>query len=296
LFNVIGLALLAVGAAGALFFALAATESWRKSKEWQNLFSPASSALLFFGVALVGAFAYSYSVTTSFSQAVAEVGGGGAAAGGAATPSAANANAQYKVLEFKNEVFTKQVSPVECEGARDLMYWRELRVYNATKIDERGVKKNIFLSTFTLNIKNKGNQTVSNLLVTEHIPDIIAAEPGQVFNFSVKPVSVRKGSVVVEWLFDKVDPGANQSVSYTVEKRVSADALKDLEVPNVVSQAVKAGAATPAGAGASASEAPIVTVAAQRAAVDWTVPGIVVAMGLVGAVIYFFSRKMRLAA
>ncbi|MEM0475865.1 MAG: hypothetical protein QW343_03660, partial [Candidatus Norongarragalinales archaeon] len=143
-----------------------------------------------------------------------------------------------------------------------------------------------------LTIQNKGNQSVSNVLVAEYIPDIVALEPGEVFNYSVAPRSIRKGSVVVEWMFDKIEPGANASVSYTVEKRLSADALKDFEAPNVVAQAVKAGAA-----GAQASPTtPIVTVAAQRAAVDWTLPGIVVAMALVAAVAYFFVRKTQRVA
>jgi hypothetical protein len=236
---------------------------------------------LFAAAALLGTFSYSYAETSSsFTQASVTF--------ASPSPTPALAALEYKVLESKTEVFTKQVSPVECEGISNLVYWRELRIYNSTLVDERGKNKTVSFSTFTLTIRNKGNSTVSNVLVTEHVPDIVAADPGQVFNYSTAPLSVRKGSVVVEWLFDKIDAGGEKTVSYTVEKRVSADSLKDFETPNVVAQAIKTGAAA-----GGVSPTPVVTVVAQRAGVDWTLPGIVVAMALVAAVVYFFTRKIR---
>jgi len=276
----VGLVFLAVGAGGALFSALSVGERFLAARVLPS-FSSISLLFLFAAAALVGAFTYSYAETSSsFTQASVTF----ASPSPLPSPSAL----EYKVLESKTEVFTKQVSPVECEGISNLVYWRELQMYNSTLVDEHGKNKTVSFSTFTLTIRNKGNASVSNVLVTEHVPDIVAAEPGQIFNYSSAPLSVRKGSVVVEWLFDKIDAGGEKTVSYTVEKRVDADSLKDFEAPNVVAQAVKAGAAA-----GSVSPTPVVTVAAQRAGGDWTLPGIVVAMALVAAVVYFFTRKIR---
>ncbi len=299
----VGLLLFAVGAGGALFSALALLdESLAKRAgrlkgrlEGRSEKRRVSPILFFIGVAFVGAFLFSYSELTATTTSVS-----------AASP-VPSSGQDYRVLESKTEAFLKPVSAAECEGVRDFVYWRELRVYAATRVYGNGVNKTVFLSTFTLTLQNKGG-AVSNVLVTERIPDVVAAEPGQVFNFSVAPASVRKGSVVVDWLFEGVDSGEKKSVSYTVEKKVGAEALKDFDAPNVVARAVAQGAAAPnavaraanegAAEGAAAPnalEAQIATVPEQKAGVDWTIPGIILAVAIVGSVVLFFSRKLRQA-
>ncbi len=283
LYSLIGLALLALGAAGALLHALLFAESVRKKA--LNA-SKVALALFFVAIALFGAFAYSYSETTSFTQASVELAGNELAGNNSVLAN----KAEYKTIETKTETFTKQVSPVECEGVRDIVYWRELRVYNGTVTDAKGVNKTVSFTRFTLTIENNGTQRVSNVLITEHIPSIVAAESGQVFNFTLAPASVRKGSVVVEWMFDNVEPGEKKSVSYTVEKKVGAQALNDFDAPNVVAKAVKQGQA---GEVQSAAGESIVEVSAQRAGVDWMLPGLVAVTALVGAIVYYFARKTR---
>ncbi len=262
--------------------------------EGTRFFARVFFVLLFLGVAFLGAFLYSYSESIGFSQA-SEV---------FASPAPGSV-----ILESKTDVFTKQVMPLECSGVRDFVFWRELRVTRATRIYANGTNKTVFLSTFTLTVQNKGSSAVSDVLITEHIPDAVASEPGQVFNYSVAPFSVRKGSVLVDWMFAGVDAGEKKTVSYTVEKRLDADALKDFDAPNVVARAIKQGVATPgvvatavAGGGVASPSAPsnasggeIETVPSKKAGVDWTIPGIVAAIALVGAFVLFFNRRLRQA-
>jgi hypothetical protein len=161
----------------------------------------------------------------------------------AAIASAAeSAQSGSRLLDYKLERFSRQVTPVSCVGARELVYWRELRVYNVTRVDSSGKTSTAYYSTITLTLRNEGSTSLYDVVVHEKIPDAIAAEPNEVINFSVAPLAVRKGSVAIDWMFQSVAPGETKSVSYTVEKRVSKDLFDGLTAPSV---AVQRAAASP---------------------------------------------------
>ncbi len=148
--------------------------------------------------------------------------------------SAESSSAGLRLVDYKLETFSRQITPVSCEGARELVYWRELRVYNVTRIDAEGKTSTAYYSTITLTLRNEGDATFYDVVVRERIPSEIAADPSDVINFSLTPLRVVKGSVVADWLFTSIKPGETKSVSYTVEKRVSVDVLDNVGAPGLV--------------------------------------------------------------
>ncbi|MFH0973836.1 MAG: hypothetical protein V1817_03570 [Candidatus Micrarchaeota archaeon] len=282
LFSVIALALLAVGAGA---FALLVLHALQSKKPRAALFKQLPKLFLSLAVLLLALFSYvldaSPQAVPQMLQALQPLQGGaaGAPTATAFSPSAI-ASAGTRVLETKTEEFTRELTPLECEETPGLVYWRELRVYNVSTADAEGRLQTSYYSTITLNVFHNGTQPVYGVVLKEKIPSNVALLPEDVMNYSKTPLRVVKGSVVVEWLFDEIEPGENQNVSYTVEKKLSKEALQEFETPKVVAQSVGSAGPTP-------------KPAAAQAGVDWTVPGLVAAMAMVGAVVYFFARKMR---
>lgn len=182
------------------------------------------------------------------------------------------ANADY--FDFNNsrlvssdvQVFQQSFQPLVCDQG-NLVYWRELRVY---EVQENNQTKTY--STITLFVKNVGSNSVKNIFVKERLPDDVAASPADLVGFSVKPFAFEKGSVVVNWLFDSIEPGETKSVSYTVEKKLDPKALEDFDSPTAVSQTTAA---------ASAQSQPF----------DFTLVGLALVVVGLGAVIVFFMRS-----
>lgn len=182
-----------------------------------------------------------------------------------------------RVIESKTEVFTKEVTPMTCEGVKDLVYWRELRVYNVTKQDVLGRITTSYYSTITLSVENKGTQTIKNFVLAEKIPSEVAQTPGELMNFTIKPSAMKVGSVVVEWMFEQVQPGEKKEVSYTVEKKLSKETLAGFEAPRVITQAIEAGAHP--------------TPTPQQAGFDYLMLGVVFAVIIAAGVGYYFLKK-----
>ncbi len=283
LFSVIALALLAVGA-GAL--ALLVLHALQSKKPRASLFKQLPKLFLSLAILLLALFSYVLDASPQGSaqimQSLQPLQGGtaGAPTAAAFSPSAL-ASAGARVLETKTEEFTREIVPVACAETPGLVYWRELRVYNVSTVDAEGHLQTNYYSTITLNVFHNGTKPVYGVVLKEKIPSDVALLPQDVMNYSKTPLRVVKGSVVVEWLFQEVQPGQSESVSYTVEKKLSKDSLKEFEAPKVVAQST--------GGNANATPQPT----AAQAGVDWTVPGLVAAMAMVGAVVYFFARKTR---
>jgi len=287
--HLIGILLIAVGFGGAFLSALRLIDASITGRETRSKAKGSTTVarrlgkeksekrrvsriLFFLAIAFAGAFLYSYDELTVSATTVAT----------------ASPLPDYRVLETKTEVFSKQFSPVECEGLGGFVYLRELRVYEATRVDEQGGNKSVFLSTFTFTIKNNGSNSASNVVLTEHVPDVVATDPAYVFNYSIPPASARKGSVVVDWLFDNVDSGEEKTISYTVEKKVDAGALNDFPAPNVVSRTVKQGAV---GVPKEVLKGEVTEVAEQKAGTDWSAPGLAIIATFAAALTYFFVRR-----
>jgi len=188
--------------------------------------------------------------------------------------------ARGEIVEEKSETFVNRLTPIKCVGEKDVVYWRELKVYNTSVKDASGNVKTNYYSTITLNIQNIGLNKLSGVSVVEKIPDSVARVPEDITEFSVSPKRVSKGSVVVEWLFSYVEPGEKKQVSYTVEKKLDASVLNDFGAPEVVAQAVE---------GPSASSVALEQPAA--AGVDYSIVGLVVVIVVILALLYAFVLK-----
>ena len=158
-----------------------------------------------------------------------------------------------RLLDYKLESFSRQITPVSCIGAKEIVYWRELRVYNVTRIDAQGKTSSAYYSTISLSLRNEGSNALSELVVREHIPDAIAADPSDVINFSVAPIRVVKGSVVVDWMFDNIAPNETKTVTYTVQNNVSENAVDNMGAPSVASRIAGQYPSTGASAAGAAS-------------------------------------------
>lgn len=188
--------------------------------------------------------------------------------------------ARGKVVEEKTETYVNRLTPIKCIGEDDIVYWRELKVYNTTVTDASSNVKTTYYSTITLNIQNVGPNKLSDVTVLEKIPDSIARVPEDITEFSVTPKRVVKGSVVVEFLFSYVEPGEKKQVSYTVEKRLDASALNEFGAPEVVAQAIEG------------PTAPSVAPEREAAAgVDYSIVGLVVVIVAIIALLYAFVLR-----
>ncbi|NYZ77775.1 hypothetical protein H0N96_00020 [Candidatus Micrarchaeota archaeon] len=190
--------------------------------------------------------------------------------------------ARGKIIEEKTETYVNRLTPIKCLGQEDVVYWRELKVFNTTTKDASGNTKTTFYSTITLNIQNVGPNKLSDVTLLEKIPDSIARVPEDITEFSITPKRVVKGSVVVEWLFSYVEPGEKKQVSYTVEKRLDASALNDFGAPEVVAQAIE-GPTAPS----VAPEQPA------AAGMDYTIIGLVIVVVTILALLYAFVLKKK---
>jgi len=181
------------------------------------------------------------------------------------------------VLRNETQVYTRYFTPVVCgQSSANLTVWRELAVYNTTRI-ENGVAKTVYYTTITLYLRNDARVPFKNFFLNELLPESVAKTADELVGFSLPPDHFEKGSVVVSWLFESVEPGETKSVSYTVEKKLDERVLDEYEAPRVVA----AGAELPGGGGA------------QQAApqTDYTPLVLVVLMGLVAGLVYYFSRR-----
>ncbi len=190
--------------------------------------------------------------------------------------------ARENVVEEKTETYVNRLTPITCVGEKDIVYWRELKVYNTSTTDASGRTKTTYYSTITLNLQNVGPNKLSGVTVLEKIPDAVARVPEEITQFSVSPKRVSKGSVVVEWLFSYVEPGEKKQVSYTVQKKLDASVLNEFGAPEVVAQAIEG------------PTAPSVAPEAREAGVDYSVVGLVIVIVAVLALLYaFVLRKTR---
>jgi len=173
----------------------------------------------------------------------------------------------------ETQVYRHTLIPVECQqGEHSIVFWREMRAYNVTTV-EGGIERIKHFTTFTLYFKNEGNQTLKDLLLKEHLPEMVAETPEDIANFSITPHGFEQGSVVVTWMFENVEPGETRSVSYTVEKELNESVLDEFETPKVV-------------VAASNIEAP----STGETGFDWTTPVIAVLTIAVAGLIYYFTR------
>ncbi|MFH1056596.1 MAG: hypothetical protein V1717_02260 [Candidatus Micrarchaeota archaeon] len=178
---------------------------------------------------------------------------------------------EAKLLSTESQVFTQTIQPLVCDQG-NLTYWRELRVYNVTRQNQTRT-----FSTVTLFVKNVGEKAVKNVVVKEKLPEQIAKTPEEIIGFSVTPFAFEKGSVVVDWLFESIDPGETKSVSYTVEKDLEPGILGEFDAPQSVSTTT----------GQAVAQA-----APQKAQpFDYTIVGLVFVAVILGAVIVLFSRR-----
>ena len=170
-----------------------------------------------------------------------------------------------KLVSSNTQVFRQTFQPLVCDQG-NLVYWRELRVYE--------VKVNNTLktySTISLYVKNVGNNTVTNLLVKERLPESVATTPEEIVGFNVKPFGFEKGSVVVNWLFENIEPGETKTVSYTVEKELNESTLGEYDSPTAVSRTTTAATAS-------------------QSSLDFTIVGLVLVAVVLGGVIVFFLQ------
>ncbi|MFH1780062.1 MAG: hypothetical protein ABH803_02870 [Candidatus Micrarchaeota archaeon] len=180
------------------------------------------------------------------------------------------------LVKYLKQAYTQKTEPLICEQ-NGLVYWRELRVYEIDTAE--GHKK---ISTITLNIKNNGNKAVTNIIVKEKLPSAVATVPEELIDFSIKPLRFEQGSVVVDWLFENIEPEETKSVSYTVEKELDEEVLNEYEAPKVVSQQLGDETHYPA------EER---DVAAQAGSVDYSLLGLVAVIVVLGGVIAILARR-----
>lgn len=176
----------------------------------------------------------------------------------------------YSVVADETQVYTRNYTPIECDFNQSIIVWRELAVFQKTRIED-GVERTSFYSTITLFFRNNGDEAMYSFFLKEHLPEEVAETPEELVDFSISPHHFEEGSVVVTWLFDNVEPGETKSVSYTVEKRLDEKILEDYDAPSVVA----AGPDLP-----GESEHPF----------DYTPVALLTLVALVGGVIYKFSR------
>ncbi|MFH0973598.1 MAG: hypothetical protein V1817_02305 [Candidatus Micrarchaeota archaeon] len=161
-----------------------------------------------------------------------------------------------RLLDYKLESFSRQITPVSCVGVKEIVYWRELRVYNVTRIDAQGKTSSAYYSTISLSLRNEGSTALTELVVRERIPDAIASDPSEIINFSVAPARVVKGSVVVDWMFNNIGPNETKTVTYTVQNNVSGNIFDGMGAPSVATRIAGQYPSTgPSGAQASAASA-----------------------------------------
>ena len=172
-----------------------------------------------------------------------------------------------ELLSEQSQVFTQTIQPLVCDKG-DLVYWRELRVYNVTK----GNKTSTF-STITLFVKNSGSGAIDNFLVKEKLPESVAKTPEEIVGFSITPFAFEEGSVVVDFLFDNIEPGETKQVSYTVDKKLDERVLGEYEPPKAVS-ATTGNAIQP-----------------KKQGLDYTLVGLVVVAVVLGGLIIFFLKR-----
>jgi hypothetical protein len=164
--------------------------------------------------------------------------------------------AQDQLIENQSETYVKTITPlicVESAGSVQIFITRELLVYSANKtVNNRTVST--YYSTIKLTAENPSNVSLINLTIKEHIPDEVAVLPSEIM-FGATPVKIEKGSVVVTWVFDNLDPNEKKSVNYTVEKKLEKGVLERYEAPKVIAeaQAVKKGGGAGASPGATVS-------------------------------------------
>jgi hypothetical protein len=184
--------------------------------------------------------------------------------------------AGYSVVFNETQVYTRHYTPIMCGNSSSLTVWRELAVYNITTV-EAGVSRTRFYSTITLFLRNDQASPLRDFFLKEHVPDSVAQLPAELLNFTVVPNAFEKGSVVVSWLFDNIEPGETKVVSYTVEKELDEDVLDEFESPRVVA----AGVDLPESSGAEqGSTAP-----------DYTPVALMALVAVMGLGIYFLSRR-----
>lgn len=191
--------------------------------------------------------------------------------------------ARGKVMEEKTETYVNRLTPITCAGEKDIVYWRELKVYNTTTKDASGKTKTTYYSTITLNLQNIGPNKLSEVTVLEKIPDSVARVPEEITEFSVTPKRVAKGSVVVEWLFSYIEPREKKEVSYTVQKKLDTSVLNDFGAPEIVAQAIE-GTTAPSTAPESREAA---------AGVDYSIVGLVVVIAVIVALLYAFVLRRK---
>jgi hypothetical protein len=186
------------------------------------------------------------------------------------TPSSSQSNFDFsdaRLVSSNTQVFRQSFQPLVCDQG-NLVYWRELRVY---EMHDKNTTRTF--STISLYVKNVGNNTVKNLLVKERLPESVATTPEDIVGFNVKPFGFEKGSVVVNWLFDNIQPGETKTVSYTVEKQLNDSTLGEYQSPTAVSRTTTA---------ATASQS-----------FDFTLIGLVLVAVVLGGVIVFFLQGQR---
>jgi len=179
------------------------------------------------------------------------------------------------LIENQTQVFTQRVAPIECDKGT-LVFWREFKTFSVTKGNE--TKK---YTTVTLYIENKGNASISNFLLKEHLPEAVASSPSELFNFTAQPYRFEKGSVVVTWLFDNIGPGEKKSVSYTVEKEIDEKTMGEYQAPQVLAQQI----------GGQENATQKQPTESKTAGFDFTLVGIIAVMIVLAGVILYLMRQ-----
>ncbi|MDP2717823.1 MAG: hypothetical protein Q8P02_03710, partial [Candidatus Micrarchaeota archaeon] len=147
---------------------------------------------------------------------------------------------------------------------------------------------NAVRSSYAVFLENKGNQSLSNVEVTQRFPFIIYRGPSPddypEIEWNPRPVRILPGSAVVTWLFDEVKPGEEvKAEAGFKEQDVSKDEVAQLAAPKVLAQSVREARTGSATASAPAEPTP--------AGFDFTVPAAVVALLLLAGGAYFFTRR-----
>ncbi|MBI5229399.1 hypothetical protein HY991_04765 [Candidatus Micrarchaeota archaeon] len=176
-----------------------------------------------------------------------------------------NFNRTVSVLELR-----------EGEKLPEVIITRELLVYQANKTDRFGRTYLANYSTITITIENPNNVSLKNLLIKESIPEEVAKEISELVFGGEKPMNTsmeienqsaselagvsriglggirrsvkeirfvgndtvksQKKSIVVQWIFDNLDPGQKKTVNYTVEKQLTKDVLANYTSPDVIAE------------------------------------------------------------
>ena len=172
-----------------------------------------------------------------------------------------------RLISEQTQVFTQTLQPLVCDQG-NLVYWRELKVYNVTWGNTTKT-----YSTITLFVKNVGGTPVNNIFIKEKLPEKVAKTPDELVGFSVTPFAFEEGSVVVDFLFNNIQPQETKQVSYTVEKPLDPQVLNEYEPPKTVS--------------ANAADAPAPT----KQGFDFALIGLVAVAVVLGAIIVLFLRR-----